>query len=341
MNNLIDQEIFNKAGIRQVGLVVATVLLASLLSACGGGSGSSVADTDGNTDGTAALDTDNDGTPDATDTDDDGDGVLDADETAAGTNPLKADTDGDTVNDKDDAFPLDANESVDTDGDGTGDNADAFDTDPNESVDTDGDGTGNNADLDDDGDGASDADEIAADTDPLDASSVPDAAPTTGFTKLDASGNPTTETAACVRDNATGLLWQGNLATDAGTGTTTVFSPGPIDATVFRTVASDYADSFGSLCGRSNWALPSVDQMKGIVLRDTNGDPILDATTTLSWDSAVFPDTAKAVADGLGWVSFCTSTATTAILSQAFPGNETVTLAPNDACLVRLVSTAP
>lgn len=52
-----------------------------------------------------ALDTDNDGTPDSSDTDDDNDGVLDGS----------------------DAFPLDPTETTDTDGDGTGDNADTDD----------------------------------------------------------------------------------------------------------------------------------------------------------------------------------------------------------------------
>ena len=57
---------------------------------------------------------------------------------------------------------------VDSDGDGVYDSQDAFPHDPTESVDTDGDGIGNNADTDDDGDGASDVEEIAAGSDPLD-----------------------------------------------------------------------------------------------------------------------------------------------------------------------------
>jgi hypothetical protein len=94
-----------------------------------------------------APDTDEDGIPNALDTDDDADGVAD---TA-------------------DAFPLDKNETLDTDGDGTGNNADtdddadgvadtadAFPLDKNETLDTDGDGTGNNADTDDDADGVAD-----------------------------------------------------------------------------------------------------------------------------------------------------------------------------------------
>lgn len=50
---------------------------------------------------TSAIDTDGDGTPDATDTDDDNDGVLDTVEATDGTNPIMADSDGDGVTDGD------------------------------------------------------------------------------------------------------------------------------------------------------------------------------------------------------------------------------------------------
>jgi hypothetical protein len=69
-------------------------------------------------------DYDNDGIPNASDTDNDGDGVEDA---------L-------------DAFPYDPAEWDDSDGDGVGDNADVFPDDPNEWADTDGDGIGDNSD---------------------------------------------------------------------------------------------------------------------------------------------------------------------------------------------------
>ena len=106
-----------------------------------------------------ALDTDEDGIPDALDKDDDGDGVADGA----------------------DAFPLDKKETLDADADGTGNNADTdddgdgildtADTFPQiaigERLDTDGDGspnecddrclaTGMTADADDDGDGVAD-----------------------------------------------------------------------------------------------------------------------------------------------------------------------------------------
>ena len=74
--------------------------------------------------------------------DTDGDGFTDI---------LDSDDDSDSVPDDQDAFPLDSSEWLDTDGDGTG----------------------NNADTDDDNDGYTDAHEIAAGTNPLDAASFP------------------------------------------------------------------------------------------------------------------------------------------------------------------------
>jgi gliding motility-associated-like protein len=116
-----------------------------------------------------ALDTDGDNIPNCVDTDDDGDGVLDLEEAVCGSDPLDAD---DTPIDTDrDGNPdcIDA----DDDGDGILDAQDAFPLDGTEWADADGDGIGNNADTDDDNDGFSDSDEIAAGTDPLDATDVP------------------------------------------------------------------------------------------------------------------------------------------------------------------------
>ena len=83
------------------------------------------------------------------------------------------DSDADGFNDFLDAFPLNELEHVDSDSDGVGDNADAFFLDASEAYDTDRDGKGNNMDLDDDNDGFSDEEELAAGTDPLSASSCP------------------------------------------------------------------------------------------------------------------------------------------------------------------------
>jgi len=116
-----------------------------------------------------SVDTDGDGLGNNADPDDDNDGLSDADEALAGTDPLNPDTDGDGVGDNDDAFPLDPTESADSDGDGVGDNSDAFPNDPTESVDSDGDGVGDNSDafpndptesVDSDGDGVGDNSDV-------------------------------------------------------------------------------------------------------------------------------------------------------------------------------------
>jgi hypothetical protein len=123
-------------------------------------------------------DADNDGFPDdcdsvcldagmLADADDDNDGVEDATDAFPTDAGESKDQDLDGVGDNADAFPQDASETLDTDGDGVGDNADAFDLDASESLDTDGDRIGNNADLDDDNDGFTDEEELAAGTNPL------------------------------------------------------------------------------------------------------------------------------------------------------------------------------
>jgi len=129
-----------------------------------------------------AADSDNDGVVDEQDAfpndssetaDSDKDGVGDNADAFPNDATETLDTDGDGVGDNKDAFPNNPAESSDTDGDKVGDKADAFPTNSAETVDTDGDGTGNNADLDDDDDGFTDAEEVAAGTDPLSASSCP------------------------------------------------------------------------------------------------------------------------------------------------------------------------
>ena len=120
------------------------------------------------------LDTDSDGVGNECDDDDDGDGVADS----ADAFPLDAtehlDTDADGVGDNSDAFPSDARESIDNDEDQVGDNADNC---PNlsnaDQLNTDGDIEGDVCDLDDDNDGFSDEEELAAGTDSLGAKSCP------------------------------------------------------------------------------------------------------------------------------------------------------------------------
>jgi predicted flap endonuclease-1-like 5' DNA nuclease len=133
------------------------------------------------TDPAADTDTDGDGDPDEVrdgfatnlteDLDDDNDGLSDENETAGFsiTDSLLPDTDGDGVCDGSVNVTI-RGEEICTGG------PDAFPDDPTEWLNTDGTCTteciadliGNNADLDDDGDQASDLDEIAAGTDPLD-----------------------------------------------------------------------------------------------------------------------------------------------------------------------------
>ena len=74
--------------------------------------------------GISQRDTDDDGQGDACDDDDDNDGLTDAEEANLGTDRLDADTDDDGVDDGLDVFPLDPNEWSDTDSDGIGDNSD-------------------------------------------------------------------------------------------------------------------------------------------------------------------------------------------------------------------------
>ena len=122
------------------------------------------------TDPNETIDTDGDGIGNNTDPDDDNDGQSDTIEITNGTDPLVAnaapgDSDGDGISDVID---------TDDDNDGVSDSLDLFPLDPNESADNDGDGLGDNADPDDDNDGYEDQDEIAAGSDPFDASSVPE-----------------------------------------------------------------------------------------------------------------------------------------------------------------------
>lgn len=105
------------------GLVQATLALASLPPPDSDSDG--VPDVDDNCPLEANADQsdyDGDGAGDACDADDDNDGLTDAEETTAGTNPLNADTDNDTLSDGDEVNihftdPL----LVDTDADGFGD----------------------------------------------------------------------------------------------------------------------------------------------------------------------------------------------------------------------------
>jgi len=106
-------------------------------------------DTDSDCDGSLVdefVDTDGDLTPDCTDDDDDGEGVLD----------------------QDDSDPLDPLVCADDDGDGCDDCSGGSRDAAADGADYDGDGLCDTGDDDDDNDGVSDSDELAAQTDPLD-----------------------------------------------------------------------------------------------------------------------------------------------------------------------------
>ena len=121
-------------------------------------------------DATESKDLDGDGIGDNQDTDRDGDGITNDYEVQAGTDPddkasVPVDIDKDGIPDS-----LDS----DRDGDGVPNDQDAFPNDPTESQDLDKDGIGDNQDPDRDGDGVSNVDEVAAGTNPDDATSFPD-----------------------------------------------------------------------------------------------------------------------------------------------------------------------
>lgn len=155
-------------------------------------------------------DSDNDGLPDPWEIDQfgnlaqtatgdpDGDGLTNAAEFAAGTNPLKADTDGDGLTDSEELNTTHTNPlKADTDGDGLTDKDEVslYLTDPTK-LDTDGDELDDSYELnvlhtspiklDSDGDGYSDYDELRLMTNPADPTSRPSAMPIGVFTGGDA-----------------------------------------------------------------------------------------------------------------------------------------------------------
>ena len=101
----------------------------------------------------------------------DGDGLGD-NQSGTDADPYLNDFDNDGYNDTIDILPRFASPG-DLDADGCLDEVDAFKDNALECLDTDGDGIGNNADADDDNDEWTDADEIRANTDPLDPNSTP------------------------------------------------------------------------------------------------------------------------------------------------------------------------
>ena len=115
-------------------------------------------------------------TPAVVDTD--SDGVTDAQEAINGTDPAKADTDDDGKNDG-------AEGTTDSDNDGTIDALESSVTDTdNDGVPDEQDSNNTSGDNDTDGDGVSNADEVAAGTDPMDSASIPVTEPPMPVTTL-------------------------------------------------------------------------------------------------------------------------------------------------------------
>ncbi|WP_417908912.1 DUF1566 domain-containing protein [Candidatus Electronema sp. PJ] len=67
------------------------------------------------------------------------------------------------------------------------------------------------------------------------------------FTKLDSSGNPTTGTAVCIKDNVTGLTWSSNL--------------GPSTFAGLEEILQQNAN----LCGLTGWRMPTIKELVSIV----------------------------------------------------------------------------
>jgi len=110
--------------------------------------------------------------------DSDSDGVTDAQEAINGTDPAKADTDDDGKNDG-------AEGTTDSDNDGTIDALESSVTDTdNDGVPDEQDSNNTSGDNDTDGDGVSNADEVAAGTDPMDSASIPVTEPPMPVTTL-------------------------------------------------------------------------------------------------------------------------------------------------------------
>ncbi|MCI5192573.1 MAG: DUF1566 domain-containing protein [Candidatus Electrothrix sp. AU1_5] len=112
------------------------------------------------------------------------------------------------------------------------------------------------------------------------------------FTKLNSTGNAldaTAESWSCVQDNVTGLVWSPDQGTAVNwTGT---------DVLVNTTNADQ-------LCGKTNWRLPEVEEMLGIISYD-----VASYTVGKTIDTTYFDDTqVGTAADKAAW--YWTATAT-------------------------------
>lgn len=130
-----------------------------------------------------------------------------------------------------------------------------------------------------------------------------------GFSYSTVGSHPLTD---CVKDNITGLTWEGKTATGtrAGSATFTYYdntaaaqrwngsafvNPSQTDIdTVTNAVGYKNAVNASALCGYSDWRLPTVDELQSLVDYSVGSPgPAIDTTwfpNTTNWYWAVSPD---------------------------------------------------
>jgi chitinase len=197
----------------------------------------------------------------------------------------------------------------DTDNDGYNDSVDAFPYDGSEWVDTDGDNIGNNADTDDDQDGMPDAWETMYGLDPLDAADADTDLDGDGISNLDeyaGDSNPS--------------LVPGNTAPDAPVLAAPV--NGAMDVDLMPTLMTEaFVDADGDahehtryqVATSTDWASDLVfdGDFSSYLTRITLGDLILDAETTYYW-RAMFYDVHNGASDWSAVSHFTTTDGATA-----------------------------
>ena len=242
-----------------------------------------------------AADTDNDKLPDGWEMfyfgnltelgtgDPDKDGISNADEFAAGTNPNKPDTDGDGLSDSAEKSAGTNAANADTDGDGLkdGEEVSTYKTDPLKS-DTDGDGLSDSDEVlkyktdplkaDTDGDGFSDQSEVLAGSDPLNPNIRPD--PLTSFGVIKGG------------DVGEGLDLDGNFVYALAIGADPAsFVPAKVRDATFQALVVDEVPGANLLAGNQivNWY--------GVNYGNTDNDTNLAAaTSSIRWSNYTAAD---------------------------------------------------
>jgi hypothetical protein len=99
------------------------------------------------------------------------------------------------------------------------------------------------------------------------------------FTKLDSSGNPTTGTAVCIKDNVTGLTWSSNL--------------GPSTFAGLEEILQQNAN----LCGLTGWRMPTIKELVSIVSYHRI-NPAIDNNVFTDTENATYRSSTPNAADG-------------------------------------------